>query len=81
LDQLIGRLSRKRGFVGILACRTVEDKPLMLKLCRDVVNNNDKHLVLVLDDSDILAMLGFAAKHERAKIDELLEDRLKDILT
>jgi hypothetical protein len=81
LDQLIGRLNRKRGFVGILACRTVEDKPLMLKRCRDVVNNNDKQLVLVLDDGDISAMLGFAAKHERAKIDELLEDRLKDILT
>ena len=80
LDQLLGRLNRKRGFVGILTCRKIEDKGLMLKRCRDVVNNEDKKLMLILDDDDICAFLEFAANDERKKIDEYLEDKLKEIL-
>ncbi|MGA2650949.1 MAG: hypothetical protein ABSF28_10515 [Terracidiphilus sp.] len=80
-DQLIGRLNRKRGFVGIMGCRTIEDRALMLKRCRDVVNNNDKQLILVLDDNDIIKLLDFAAAREQKKIDEYMEDRLKEILT
>lgn len=80
-DQLNGRLNRKRGFVGILTCRKINDRTLSLKRCQDFVNNDDKRIILVLDDDDIIAMLGFAAAHERKKIDELLEDRVKEILT
>jgi len=53
----------------------------MLRRCRDVVNNNDKQLIMVFDDADITALLGFAAAHEKKKIDDYLEDRLKEILT
>ena len=49
--------------------------------CQDFVNNDDKRLILVLDDDDIIAMFEFAAAHERKKIDELLEERVKQILT
>src|ERR1700728_2645971 len=79
-DQLMGRLNRKRGFVGILCCRLVEDKGLMLKRCRDVVNNDSERLILVFDDNDVCALLGFLAANERKKIDEYLEDKLKEIL-
>ncbi|MDR3739900.1 MAG: hypothetical protein P4L40_12880 [Terracidiphilus sp.] len=80
LDQLLGRLNRKRGFVGILTCRTVEDKPLMLKRCQDVVNNEDKKLIIVLDDNDICKLLDFATSNEQKKIDEFMEDKLTEIL-
>lgn len=79
-EQLNGRLNRKRGYVGILTCRKIEDRALMLKRCRDVVNNDEKRIILVLDDEDIIAMLGFAATHEHKKIDELLQERVKEIL-
>lgn len=79
-DQLLGRLNRKRGFVGILTCRKIEDKQLVLKRCRDVVNNSDKHLILVLDDSDIVTLLGLAEEKKRKAIDDYLEDKLKQIL-
>jgi hypothetical protein len=36
-------------------------------------------IILVLDD--IVSMLGFAAKHEKKQIDELLEQRVKEVLT
>lgn len=80
LDQLTGRLTRKRGFVGLLTCRVVEDKGLMLKRCRDVVNNEDKKLIMVLDDNDICTLLEFAFNDEQEHIDEYLEDKLKAIL-
>src|SRR6185503_13841595 len=72
-DQLLGRLNRKRGFVGIMTCRRIEDRGLMLRRCRDVVNNNDKQLIMVFDDADITALLGFAAAHEKKKIDDYLK--------
>lgn len=80
-DQLNGRLNRKRGYVGFLVCRKIIDRALTLKRCRDFVNNDDKRIIIVLDDNDIVAMLGFAEARQRAKIDELLEDRVKEILT
>jgi len=80
IAQLQGRLNRKRGFVGILTCRKIEDKALMLKRCQDVVNNNDEQLILVLDDRDISSLLNFVAANEKKKVDEYLEDRLKEIL-
>jgi hypothetical protein len=79
-DQLMGRLNRKRGFVGILCCRQIEDKVLVLKRCRDVVNNDSARLILVFDDNDVCALLGFVVANERKKIDEYLEDKLKEIL-
>lgn len=81
IDQLLGRLNRKRGYVGILTCRHIADRKLLLKRCRDIVNNNDKHLVMVLDDQDLSALFNLIAKGEKKKINEYLEDRLKEILT
>jgi hypothetical protein len=80
-DQLLGRLNRKRGFIGIMTCRHIEDRGLILKRCRDVVNNNDEQLIIVLDDADITMLLVFAAAREKKKIDNYLEDLLKEILT
>jgi hypothetical protein len=80
-DQLLGRLNRKRGFVGIMVCRAIKDRNLMLKRCQDVVNNNDKQLILVLEDKDISTMLDFVAANARGNISAYLEDALKEILT
>lgn len=76
----MGRLNRKRGFVGVLACRQIVDKALMLKRCRDVVNNDSARLILAFDDNDICTMLEMLAANESKKIDEYLEDKLKEIL-
>lgn len=81
MDQLLGRLNRKRGCVGIFTCRQIRDRSLMLKRCRDVVNDGEKHIIVVLEDSDICAILNFAAADKRKEIDEYMEDRLEDILT
>ena len=80
IDQLLGRLNRRRGFVGLLFCREVQDPELVLKRCRDIVSNSDKHLILVMDDGDLLKLLGHKLKGELQLIDEFLEDKLKAIL-
>jgi hypothetical protein len=38
-------------------------------------------LAFVLDDKDLLVLLGFAVESKIKKIDEYLEDKLKEILT
>ncbi|MGA8273376.1 MAG: hypothetical protein WB919_17570, partial [Candidatus Sulfotelmatobacter sp.] len=79
-DQLQGRLNRKRGFVGILVCRKIEDRNLMVKRCQDIVNNNDKQLIIVLEDQDVNKLLGFVAANDKTKISHYLEDLVKEIV-
>lgn len=52
LDQLSGRLSRDRGWVGILVCRKIEDKNMLVKRCRDTAKDGRGYLI-ALDDADL----------------------------
>lgn len=79
LDQLTGRFSDKRGVFGILVCRKVKDKNLMIKKCKDVINDN-RGYIIVLDDADIIDLLHFKAGRETQKIDDFMKQKLKEIL-
>ena len=74
LDQLNGRFSDRRGRFGMLICRTVADKDLMLKRCKDILHDHSSY-VLVLDDDDICALL--TQKHRG---DEAVSDYLNHLL-
>lgn len=52
IDQLSSRFSRNRGRVGLQICRTLNNKKLFYKRCKDTAND-DRGFVLVLDDNDI----------------------------
>ncbi|MEU4215895.1 hypothetical protein [Actinoplanes sp. NPDC026623] len=52
LDQLAGRLSDHRGWVGILTCRNLQDKDLFLKRCKDTASDGRGYLI-PLDDDDL----------------------------
>lgn len=56
LDQLLGRLSSKRGEVGILVCRSVANRDLWRARCRDAVNEGHGY-VLTLEDKDLAELL------------------------
>jgi hypothetical protein len=79
LDQLIGRFSRKRGKFGILVCRKIDNRPLLLKRLKDVVNDTDG-AIIVLDDSDVNTLTSLKRAGEDQKVNEYLEASLKQIL-
>jgi hypothetical protein len=75
----MGRFSRKRGHFGILVCRSIKDKALMLRRLQGVVNNTDG-LIMVLDDDDIKALLTLKVAGQDREISDYLEDKVKPIL-
>ncbi len=79
LDQLNGRLSPRRGKFGMLFCRKVENKSLMLDRCRDVLHDHGSYL-LVLDDDDVCALLEMKEGRGDWAVFEYLDDLLRVLL-
>lgn len=79
LDQLRGRFGRRRGNVGFLICRKLDNPQLMLKRCKDVVNESEA-LIMVLDDEDIVEMFRLRRARGGAGVSEHLQRRLTEIL-
>jgi hypothetical protein len=79
-DQMLGRLSRKRGMFGIIVCRKIDGPELVLKRCRDVVNNDPEKAIIILDDNDIEALLTLRADGKEKEISDYLDEKLRAIL-
>lgn len=56
VDQLSGRFGPSRGQVGILVCRSIDDRDRLLARCRDTCLDR-RGYILTLDDSDIITLL------------------------
>ena len=67
LDQLSGRFSPNRGKVGLLVCRSIADRALMLERCCDTAGD-DRGFVVAIDD-EILTRLVAEKKANPSTID------------
>lgn len=71
LDQLGGRFSNRRGRVGILACRTLDENEAFLQRCADTYHD-DRGLILPITDEDLkIALSEFPDKGTDA-LEEIL---------
>lgn len=56
IDQLAGRFSPSRGQVGLLICRTIENKNLIYQRCIDTAKDGRGYM-LAIDDEDIISLV------------------------
>jgi hypothetical protein len=56
IDQLAGRFSPSRGQVGILICRSIDDKDRLYQRCVDTAKDGRGYM-LVLDDEKVIEMV------------------------
>jgi len=79
LDQLSGRFNDKRGKFGILVSRSVTDKALMLKRCKDTMLDN-RGTVLVFDDGDIKALLKMRASGDARGVTRFMHEQMRQLV-
>ena len=68
MDQLSGRFSRDRGWVGLLCCRSFEDEGLFLKRCIDTFKDG-RGLIAHLDDLRVKDLLTLIRDNKRKQLD------------
>jgi hypothetical protein len=79
LDQLSSRFSPSRGQVGLLVCRSFQNKSLFTTRCIDTARDL-RGFVIALDDDD-LALLAGARRDDRLYSDwKLLHDRFRALV-
>lgn len=65
LDQMIGRFSMRRGKLGLISCRSINDEELFIKRCVDSFKD-DHGLIIPITDLDILRCL---QKYEKCSVE------------
>ena len=78
LDQLSSRFGYQRGFFGLLLCRSMDDRARLIQRCRDTVNDG-RGYIIILEDSDLLQLLGFVRDNNRVGIEAYMHQRFSEI--
>ncbi|MCK2183856.1 hypothetical protein [Halomonas getboli] len=79
IDQISGRFSPSRGWVGILVCRSLKDKKRMVQRCIDTVNDQ-RGYVIVLDDGDVEEIVEEYASNEGSQDHTGLRKKWEEIV-
>ena len=78
LDQLSGRFSNRRGKVGILACRTLDENDSFMKRCADTYED-DRGLILPITDVDLTVALSLFPTQGANAIEQILSQKYEQI--
>lgn len=79
LDQLSGRFSRDRGNVGLLVCRSFEDKELFIQRCRDTAADG-RGFIIPLDDDDLRELVEARKASSTRRMRDLLQGRFERLV-
>lgn len=79
LDQIGGRFSRERGYLGFLIGRQFDNRDRFIARCRDTAIAG-RGFILAFVDDDIVEMLTLVQQRRRSEIDRLLERRFDELL-
>lgn len=79
VDQLAGRFSHVRGFLGFLCCRSLDDRDRMVARCRAAARNQNQYMI-ALTDEDIIRWLTLISEGRRSEIDADLRSKLREII-
>jgi hypothetical protein len=79
VDQLAMRFGPKRGKLGFLVYRSVQDRPKLITRCKKAAT--DEHgWIIPLNDKDVIKLLELRREGKDKAIDDFLEERLKEII-
>lgn len=78
LDQLGGRFSNRRGKVGILACRNLDENDAFIKRCADTYHD-DRGLIIPITDEDLVASLSAFPDKGTDALEEIIEAKYEII--
>lgn len=79
LDQLSGRFSNRRGRVGILSCRKLDQNDAFLKRCADTYED-DRGLIIPITDEDLITALSEFHQKGTAGLEEILSLKYQRIV-
>lgn len=80
LDQLYARFDGDRGRLGLLLCRSIDDRPGVLRRCRDFASRGLGYII-VCDDRDLLKWLDHKGKNEDKLILEDMHRKYRDLIS
>ena len=78
LDQLSGRFSNRRGRVGILTCRSLDENDAFLKRCADTFED-DRGLIIPITDDDLKNALSEFPRKGTVGIESILSSKYRRI--
>lgn len=79
LDQLSGRFSNRRGRVGILSCRNLDEKGAFMQRCADTFHD-DRGLIIPITDEDLILALDLFPTEQVSALEQILEKKYEAIV-
>jgi hypothetical protein len=77
--QIAGRLTKRRGLLGFLVCRDINDRPTWLNRCREELNNQDRYII-GLDDGLLTKLVQARKADDDAEFTKILIDRVDELV-
>lgn len=80
LDQMAGRFSHQRGWLGLIMCRGFDDKKMFIQRCKDTASDG-RGIIICFDDADIIYMLQLVIDGRHSEVDRYMVDRYNEVIS